>query len=141
MMTKILSIGFAFVLTIAFLWHKEYSFNALINRPTGDTLEFKASAYVIQPNDKLEALLRKLPGINIDKDGRIYAQGDTVKKLLVDGDEFFGDDPTIGSRNLRADGVDIIQIYFKVSDQAIFTGVDDKVRIKTINVKLKKEKR
>jgi hypothetical protein len=140
-MKKILSIGFALALTLPFFLRKGSSFNTIINKPSGDTIEYKASAFVIQPNDKLQALLRKLPGIDIDKDGRIYAQGDTVKKLLVDGEEFFGDDPTLGSRNLRADIVDVIQIYFKISDQAVFTGVEDKVRIKTINVKLKKQKR
>jgi len=137
-----LSISCALLLTATFIWHKQTPFyNSASAKLSGDTIEYKASAYVIQPNDDLEALLRKLPGVNIDKDGRIYAQGDTVKKLLVDGEEFFGDDPKLGSRNLRADGIDVIQIFFRVSDQATFTGIDDKVRIKTINVKLKKEKR
>jgi hypothetical protein len=107
----------------------------------GDTTEYNAKAYVIQPNDKVEDLLRQLPGIEVDKDGKITAQGETVNKVLVDGEEFFGDDPTLVTRNLRADMVDKVQVYDKKSDQAAFTGIDDGVKIKTINIKLKEDKK
>jgi len=107
----------------------------------GDTTEFNAKAYVIQPNDKVEDLLRQLPGIQVDKDGKITAQGETVSKVLVDGEEFFGDDPTLVTKNLRADMVDKVQLYDKKSDQAAFTGIDDGVKTKTINIKLKEDKK
>ncbi len=107
----------------------------------GDTTEFNAKAFVIQPNAKVEDLLKQLPGITVDKDGKITAQGQTVNKVLVDGEEFFGDDPTLVTRNIRADMVDKIQLYDKKSDQAAFTGVDDGKTQKTINVKLRADKK
>ncbi len=106
----------------------------------GDTTEFNARAFVIQPNAKVEDLLKQLPGITVDKDGKITAEGQTVNKVLVDGEEFFGDDPTLVTRNIRADMVEKIQLYDKKSDQAAFTGVDDGKTQKTINVKLRDDK-
>ena len=107
----------------------------------GDTTEFNAKAYVIQPNDKVEDLLRQLPGMQVDKDGKITANGQAVNKVLVDGEEFFGDDPTLVTKNIRADMVDKVQLYDKKSDQAAFTGIDDGVKTKTINIKLKEDKK
>nr|WP_294870993.1 outer membrane beta-barrel family protein [uncultured Pedobacter sp.] len=107
----------------------------------GDTTEFNAASFTIQPNDKVEDLLKQLPGIQVDKDGKITAQGQTVPKVLVDGEEFFGDDPTLVTKNLRADMVDKVQLYDKKSDQATFTGIDDGEKTKTINIKLKEDKK
>ena len=107
----------------------------------GDTTEFDARAYVVQPNAKVEDLLKQLPGIQIDKDGKITAEGKAVNKVLVDGEEFFGDDPTLVTKNLRADMVDKVQLYDKKSDQAAFTGIDDGQKTKTINIKLKEDKK
>jgi len=107
----------------------------------GDTLEFNAKAYVIQPNSKVEDLLRQMPGVQIDKNGKITVNGQAVPKVLVDGEEFFGDDPTLVTQNLRGDMVSSVQIYDRRSDQASFTGIDDGQRIKTINVKLKEDKK
>jgi hypothetical protein len=107
----------------------------------GDTTEFNAKAYVIQPNDKVEDLLKQLPGIQVDSKGNITANGEAVTKVLLDGEEFFGDDPTLVTKNIRADMVDKFQLYDKKSDQAAFTGIDDGVRTKTINVVLKEDKK
>ncbi|MBS7566749.1 TonB-dependent receptor family protein [Mucilaginibacter sp. Bleaf8] len=107
----------------------------------GDTTEFNASSFKIQPNAKVEDLLKQLPGIQVDKDGKITAQGQAVNKVLVDGEEFFGDDPTLVTKNLRADMVDKVQLYDKKSDQAAFTGIDDDKKAKTINIKLKDDKK
>lgn len=107
----------------------------------GDTTEYNAKAFVIQPNSKVEDLLKQLPGIQVDKDGKITAQGQTVKKVLVDGEEFFGDDPTLVTKNIRGDMVDKVQLYDKTSDQAAFTGIDDGDKTKTINIKLKEDKK
>jgi len=103
----------------------------------GDTIEYDASKFTIQPNSKVEDLLVQLPGIQVDKDGKITAQGQTVNKVLVDGEEFFGDDPTLVTKNIRGDMVDKVQLYDKKSDQATFTGIDDGEKTKTINIQLK----
>lgn len=107
----------------------------------GDTTEFDPRAFKIQPNATVEDLLKQLPGIQVDKDGKITAQGQTVPKVLVDGEEFFGDDPTLVTKNLRADMVDKVQLYDKKSDQATFTGIDDGQKTKTINIQLKADKK
>lgn len=111
--------------------------NAVIARRT-DTLVYKASAHVIQPNDKLDDLLRRLPGITVDNQGGIYAQGEKLQRLLLDGEEFFSDDPLSAAHVLRADKVDKVTIYWRWGDQAAFTGTEDVIKIKTINVILKK---
>lgn len=107
----------------------------------GDTTEYNAAAFKTQPNAKVEDLLKQLPGIQVDKDGKITAQGETVNKVLVDGEEFFGDDPTLVTKNIRSDMVDKVQLYDKKSDQATFTGIDDGQKTKTINIKLKEDKK
>ncbi|MGE8291908.1 MAG: outer membrane beta-barrel protein [Sphingobacterium sp.] len=103
----------------------------------GDTTEYDAGSFKVEKNAKVEDLLKVLPGITVDASGKITAQGKTVKKVLVDGEEFFGDDPTLVTRNIRSDMVDKVQVYEKKSDQAERTGVDDGQREQTINVKLK----
>lgn len=115
--------------------------NAGAIRIKGDTTEFKADSFKVQEGANVEELLKKLPGIQVDRNGKITAQGQTVQKVLVDGEEFFGDDPTLVTQNLRADMVDKIQVYDKKSDQANFTGIDDGERTKTINLKLKDDKK
>ncbi|HCX57726.1 MAG TPA: hypothetical protein DHU90_14315, partial [Sphingobacterium sp.] len=103
----------------------------------GDTTEYDAGSFKVEKNAKVEDLLKALPGITVDASGKITAQGKTVKKVLVDGEEFFGDDPTLVTRNIRSDMVDKVQVYEKKSEQAERTGVDDGQREQTINVKLK----
>ncbi len=110
-------------------------------RIKGDTTEFTADSFRTEAGASVEDLLKKLPGIQVDRNGKITAQGETVKKILVDGEEFFGDDPTLVTQNLRADMIDKVQVYDKKSDQATFTGIDDGQREKTINLKLKNGKK
>lgn len=107
----------------------------------GDTTEYKADSFKVQANASVEELLKLLPGIQVDKNGQITAQGKTVQKVLVDGEEFFGDDPTLVTQNIRADMVDKVQVFDKKSDQANFTGVDDGKKTTTINLKLKDNKK
>ena len=114
---------------------------ALQVRVKGDTTEFDANTFKVQPNAKVEDLLRQLPGITVDKDGKITAQGETVSRVLVDGEEFFGDDPTLVTKNIRSDMVDKVQLYDDKSENAKFSGIDDGVRNKTINLKLKEDKK
>ncbi len=103
----------------------------------GDTTVYTADSFKVRAGANVEELLRKLPGIQVDKDGKITAMGEQVKKVLVDGEEFFGDDPGIATKNLRADIVKEVEVFDKKSDQAAFTGIDDGVKDKTINLKLK----
>ncbi|WP_159634326.1 outer membrane beta-barrel protein [Sphingobacterium composti Ten et al. 2007 non Yoo et al. 2007] len=105
----------------------------------GDTTEYDASQFTVEKNAKVEDLLKVLPGITVDASGKITAQGKTVQKVLVDGEEFFGNDPTLVTRNIRSDMVDKVQVYEKKSDQSERTGVDDGVREQTINVQLKED--
>lgn len=106
-----------------------------------DTLEYNAAAFQTQPNEVVEDLLRKLPGVEVDNDGTITAQGEEVQSVTVDGKKFFGDDPTIATKNLPADAVDKVQIFDKKSDMAEFSGMDDGEREKTINLELKADRR
>ena len=106
-----------------------------------DTIEFNASSFKTKPNAVAEDLLKKLPGIDVDKDGGIKAQGETVQRILVDGKRFFGDDPKLATKNLPPDVIDKIQVYDALSDQSTFTGFDDGNRVKTINITTRKDKR
>ncbi len=104
-----------------------------------DTLEYNANAFTTQENDVVEDLLRKMPGIEVESDGTIVAQGEEVEKVLVDGKEFFGDDPKIATKNLPAKAIDKIKFYDRQSDQSEFTGIDDGERTKTMDLSLKEE--
>jgi hypothetical protein len=106
-----------------------------------DTLEYNAAAFKVQPGAVVEDLLKKLPGVQVQPDGSIRAQGEQVRKVLVDGKEFFGDDPKIATKNLPADAVNKVQVYDKKSDRAEFTGIEDGRDEKTINLKLKDDKK
>ena len=107
----------------------------------GDTVEYNAASFKTQSNATVEELLKKLPGIEIDRDGGIKAQGEEVKKVLVDGKEFFGDDPKIATKNLPADAINKVQVFDKSSEMSEFTGIDDGEREKTINLKLEEDKK
>jgi hypothetical protein len=107
----------------------------------GDTVQYNAGSFKVQPNASVEQLLKKLPGVKVEKDGTVKAQGEKVSKVLVDGKEFFGNDPKIATKNLPADAVDKVQVYDKQSDQAQLTGFEDGNYEKTINLKLKKDKK
>ncbi len=107
----------------------------------GDTLDFSAAAFMPPPGSSVEDLLRRLPGVEVDREGNIKAQGEDVQKVLVDGKEFFGSDPTIATRNLPSDAVDRVQVYDKESDAAEFTGVADGNEARTINLSLKPDRR
>jgi hypothetical protein len=106
-------------------------------RVKGDTTEFLVDSFLTNKNASVEDLLKRLPGIQVDKNGKITAQGQTVQKVLVDGEEFFGDDPTVATRNIRAENVESVQVFDKKSEQAAFSGIDDGEKSKTINLKLK----
>ena len=110
-----------------------------INR--GDTLSYNVLAFPTQPNAMVEDLLMRLPGIEVDADGSITAQGEQVENVLVEGKEFFGKDPTIATRNLPADAVKQVDVYDKQSDMAEFTGIPDGEDERTIDLRLREEAR
>ncbi len=110
-------------------------------RMRGDTLEFKADSFAVREGANVEELLKKLPGLQVNKNGEITAQGEKVQKVLVDGEEFFSDDPAVVTQNLRADAIDNVQVFDKKSDQAAFTGIDDGEKTKTINLTLKEDRK
>ncbi|WP_028524015.1 outer membrane beta-barrel protein [Runella limosa] len=103
----------------------------------GDTIEYNAASFKVPPGSTVEDLLRKLPGVQIDQDGNIVAQGQQVRKVTVDGKRFFGDDPKMATKNLPAEAITKVQIFNDKSEQAKVTGVDDGKKEKTVNLELK----
>ena len=90
-----------------------------------DTIEYNASSYKINDTDMLEELIKKLPGVEIDEQGNITAQGKTINKVMIDGKEFFLDDPNLATKNIPAKIVEKIRVVERKSEQAQFTGIDD----------------
>ncbi len=103
-----------------------------------DTVEFNADTYKTQPNAVVEDLLKRLPGVEVDSEGKITANGKEVTKILVDGKEFFSDDPKVASKNLPVNMVDKLQVVDRKSDLARMTGVDDGEDETVINLTVKK---
>ncbi|MEO8854721.1 MAG: outer membrane beta-barrel protein [Ginsengibacter sp.] len=116
--------------------------NTAAVKQNGDTLDYAASKYKVNPDATSEDLIRKMPGITVDKTtGAVTAQGETVQKVTVDGRDFFGTDATATLRNMPAEVVDKIQVFDKLSDQAQLTGFDDGNTTKSINIVTKKDMR
>jgi hypothetical protein len=105
----------------------------------GDTIEYDATTFKVPPGSTVEDLLRRLPGIELDAEGNIKAQGKDVKKVYVDGKTFFGDDPKAATKNLGAETISKVQVYNEKSEQAKLTGVDDGKKEKAMNLELKAE--
>lgn len=99
----------------------------------GDTLVYIADSFKVGPNAVVEDLLKKLPGIEVDASGNIKSQGEEISKVLVDGDEFFGDDPTIATKNLGANAIESVQVYEKEAEGDF--GSDEKIKV--LDLKLK----
>jgi hypothetical protein len=100
----------------------------------GDTTQYNASQFKVNPDATTEDLIKKMPGITVERDGTVTAQGEQVRKVTIDGREFFGDDATTALRNLPSEVVDKIQVFDRLSDQAQFTGVDDGNSERAINI-------
>ncbi len=105
----------------------------------GDTIEYNASSFKVPPGSTVEDLLRRLPGIEVDADGNIKAQGKEVNKLYVDGKSFFGNDPKAATKSLGAETISKVQVFNEKSEQAKLTGVDDGKKEKAMNLELKEE--
>lgn len=101
----------------------------------GDTAQYNARAFKTNPDANAQDLITKMPGVTVDPStGKVQAQGEQVQRILVDGKEFFGNDPDAVLKNLPAEAIDKIQVYDRASDQAQFTGFDDGNQQKTINI-------
>ncbi len=103
----------------------------------GDTVEYNADAYKTQPSAVVEDLVKKLPGAQVATDGTITVNGKTIKKILVDGKEFFSDDPKVASKNLPASMVQKLQVVDRKSDMSTMTGFDDGNEETVINLKVR----
>ncbi len=103
-----------------------------------DTIEFNAGSFKTQANASVEDLLKKLPGVEVDADGKITSGGKSISKILVDGKEFFGSDTQMATKNLPSELVDKVQVVDRKSDLARLTGVDDGEEETIINLSIKK---
>ena len=105
----------------------------------GDTIQYNAGAFKTNPDATVEDLVKKMPGVTIEN-GVVKAQGEEVRKVTVDGQEFFGDDAALALRNLPAEIVDKVQVFDRLSEQSQFTGFDDGNAVKTINITTRQNK-
>jgi len=108
-------------------------------RIKGDTTEFVADSFKVKEGATVEDLLKKLPGFTVNSKGEIVAQGKRVDKVLVDGEEFFGDDPTMATQNISAKAVDRVQVFETKTEQQQLTGMSTGNEGKTVNIKLKED--
>ncbi len=102
-----------------------------------DTIEYTASSFKTSDNDMLEELLKKLPGVEVEADGTITANGETIKKITIDGKTFFLDDPQLASKNIPAKLIEKVKVVEKKSEQAEFTGIDDGEEETVIDLSMK----
>lgn len=100
----------------------------------GDTLVYVADSFATKENATVEDLLKNLPGLQVDESGNVSSQGQRITKVLVDGDEFFGTDPTIATRNLTAEGVDRIEVY-ETEDDASGGNTEEKIQVLDVRLK------
>ncbi len=100
----------------------------------GDTIQYSASQYKVNPDATTEDLIKKIPGVTVAKDGTVTAQGEIVKKVTIDGKDFFGDDASAALKNVQSEMVDKIQVFDRMSDQSRLTGFDDGNSVKAINI-------
>lgn len=124
-----------------FLSQKVFQLDAVeipaFNKPiyyNHDTLTYLADSFNVKQNATVEDLLKKLPGIKVNNQGKITSQGTAITQLLVDGEDFFGKDVTIATRNLNASGVETVQLYEKNNETDF---IKDGEKLKVINLKLK----
>ena len=106
----------------------------------GDTVVYNSSSFKTQSNANVEDLIKKMPGIQVDKDGKVSSEGQQITKVLINGKEFFGGNVEAATKNLDASLVDKVEVIDKKTDEDEFTGEDDNQREKVINLVLKEDK-
>ncbi|MBB6610407.1 outer membrane beta-barrel protein [Pontibacter sp. Tf4] len=112
----------------------------LLGEQKGDTAQFNAKAFKTAPDASAEELVTKMPGVTI-QDGKIQAQGEEVKQIMIDGKRYTGEDMSSAVRNISADMIESVQVFDGQSDRAAFSGFDDGNRVKTLNFTTKKDRR
>ncbi|WP_312742206.1 outer membrane beta-barrel protein [Sphingobacterium multivorum] len=135
------TIDLMFKLTNAEIVLDEINISSSSIQVKGDTLEFDTKKYITQDFADADELVKQIPGVEIDEDGNVKAQGEPVNKIIIDGREFFSTDPKIALKNLPADVIAKIQIIDDKTEQAKFSGFDDGKRMKVINIVTKPDKR
>jgi hypothetical protein len=110
-------------------------------RVKNDTIEYDALAFRPLPNEMVEDLLKRMPGMVVAGDGTIEAQGEQVRRVLVDGKEFFGRDPKMATQNIPADAISRVHVFDQRSEQSLFSGIDDGQRERTLNLELKDDRK
>ncbi|MFM6976597.1 MAG: outer membrane beta-barrel protein [Sphingobacteriaceae bacterium] len=105
-----------------------------------DTVEYRASDYKLKEGDQVEELLKKLPGVEVDANGNVKAQGKAITRVRVNGKDFFGGDVKTATQQLPADLIDKVQIVDDYGDQANFTGIKDGDPEKILNIQIKPDK-
>lgn len=135
------TIDLMFKLTNAEIVLDEINISSSSIQVKGDTLEFDTKKYITQDFADVDELVKQIPGVEIDEDGNVKAQGEPVNKIIIDGREFFSTDPKIALKNLPADVIAKIQIIDDKTEQAKFSGFDDGKRMKVINIVTKPDKR
>ncbi|WP_430406350.1 outer membrane beta-barrel protein [Fluviicola sp.] len=113
--------------------------NAVRVEQKGDTTQYNADSYKTNPDATVQDLITKMPGITLEN-GVVKAQGEQITKVMIDGQEFFGDDAAAALKNLPAEIVSKIQVYDQASDQAKFTGISDGNEAKALNIVTKSGK-
>lgn len=106
-----------------------------------DTVAYNASSFNVRVDDSVEDLIKKLPGLEIDANGKVEAQGEQITKIYVDGKEFFGNDPSVAIKNLSADAIKTIEVIDEGSEEARITGINNAQRTKVINLTLKDDRK
>ena len=103
-----------------------------------DTTEYSAAAYPVPEGSMLEELVKKIPGAEVSDEGKITINGKEIKKIMVDGKEFFSDDPKVSMKNLPANMIEKVKAYDKKSDMARITGIDDGEEEAVLDLTVKK---
>lgn len=106
-----------------------------------DTIQFNTAAFKVRQGASLEELLRRIPGMEIDEDGKITYNGEAIERIEMDGRSFFGNDPQMATRNLPSDMIKNLQVVDKKSDEARLTGMSDGEKVKVLNLEIKEDKK
>ncbi|HTH29873.1 MAG TPA: carboxypeptidase-like regulatory domain-containing protein, partial [Lacibacter sp.] len=128
------------VLVNSYLDLKEIVIEAPAVTMKEDTVEYRAGAFQTKPNATTEELLKKLPGVQVDREGNVTAQGKAVTRVKVNGKDFFSGDPKTATKEIPADMIDKVQVIDDYGDQSSASGIRDGEPEKIINLQLKKDK-
>lgn len=107
---------------------------------SGDTIIYNADSFKTGTEQKLEDILKKLPGVQVNEDGEVEVEGRKVTQLLVEGKKFFEGDTKIGSKNIPSDAVDKVQVLRNFNEVSQLKGLENNEENIALNIKLKKGK-